>query len=150
MEVNFERQYSISAFKQLSSQYRDILRIFRFSQKCAIVCRPLTGIDERIKHNEIFLGETGCELKTSRPVILKGFKCSVNEFCVDGGKSWNYITKETFLKFVRLLCTVNLLKPTGYVMHRQFNIQQRYALPTLYLCILYLSENKQWLVPLTA
>jgi hypothetical protein len=34
-----------------------------------------------------------------------------------------------------------LLKPTGYVMHHQFNIQQLYALSTLYLCILYLSEN---------
>ena len=44
----------------------------------------------------------------------------------------------------------NLLKPTGYVMHRQFNIQQLYVLTTLYLCVLYLSENKQRLVPLTA
>ena len=42
------------------------------------------------------------------------------------------------------------LKPTGHVMHHQFNIQQLYALPTLYLCVLYLSENKQRLVPLTA
>jgi hypothetical protein len=45
---------------------------------------------------------------------------------------------------------INLLKPIGYVMHRQFNIQQLYALPTLYLHVLYLSENKQQLVPLTA
>ena len=45
---------------------------------------------------------------------------------------------------------INLLKPTGYVMHKQFNIQQLYALPTLYLCVLYLSENKQQFVPLTA
>ena len=45
---------------------------------------------------------------------------------------------------------VNLLKPTGYVMQQQFNIQQLYVLPTLYLCVLYLSENKQRLVPLTA
>jgi len=44
----------------------------------------------------------------------------------------------------------NLIKPTGHVMHQQFNIQQLYALPTLYLCVLYLSENKQRLVPLTA
>ena len=44
----------------------------------------------------------------------------------------------------------NLLKPTGHVMHQQFNNQQLYALPTLYLCVLYLSENKQRLVPLTA
>ena len=34
----------------------------------------------------------------------------------------------------------NLSKSTGYVMHQQFNIQQLYTLPTLYLCILYLSE----------
>jgi hypothetical protein len=45
---------------------------------------------------------------------------------------------------------VNLLNSTGHVMHQQFNIQQLYALPTLYLCVLYLSENKQRLVPLTA
>ena len=44
----------------------------------------------------------------------------------------------------------DILKPTGYLMHQQFNIQQLYALPTLYLCELYLSENKQRLVPLTA
>ena len=43
---------------------------------------------------------------------------------------------------------VNLLKPTGHVMHLQFNIQKLYVLPTLYLCVLYLSENKQRLVPL--
>ena len=42
----------------------------------------------------------------------------------------------------------NLLKPTGYVTHQQFNIQQLYILPTLYLCVLYLSEKKQRLVPL--
>jgi len=44
----------------------------------------------------------------------------------------------------------NLLNPTGYVMHQQFNIQQLYALPTLNLYVLYLSENKQRLVSLTA
>ena len=41
------------------------------------------------------------------------------------------------------VCSINLLKPTGYVMHHQFNIPQLYALPTLYLCVLYLSQNKQ-------
>ena len=54
-----------------------------------------------------------------------------------------------------LLATVlerplNILKPTGYMIHQQFNIQQLCVLPTLYLCVLYLSENKQQLVPLTA
>ena len=43
---------------------------------------------------------------------------------------------------------INLLNPTDHVMHQQFNIQQLYILPTLYLYVLYLSENKQWLVPL--
>jgi hypothetical protein len=42
----------------------------------------------------------------------------------------------------------NLLKTAGYVMDQQFNIQQFYVLPTLYLCVLYLSENRQRLVPL--
>ena len=45
---------------------------------------------------------------------------------------------------------INRLKPTGHVMRHQFNIQQLYVLPTLYLCVLCLSENKQRLVPLTA
>jgi hypothetical protein len=45
---------------------------------------------------------------------------------------------------------INLLKSTGQMMHQQFNIQQLYALPTLYWCVLYLSENKQRLVPLTS
>ena len=55
-----------------------------------------------------------------------------------------------FLLLTQMLSDINHLKPTGYVMHHQFNIQQLYALPTLYLCVLYLSENKQRLVPLTA
>jgi len=41
----------------------------------------------------------------------------------------------------------NLLKPTGYVMHHQSNIQQLHTLPTLCLCVLYLSENKQRHLP---
>ena len=44
---------------------------------------------------------------------------------------------------IRLEDNINLLKPTGHVMHQQFNIQLLYALPTPYLCVLYLSENKQ-------
>ena len=46
--------------------------------------------------------------------------------------------------------SIKLLKPTGHVMHHQFNIQQLYVLPTLYLCVLYLSENKQRLVQLNS
>ena len=51
---------------------------------------------------------------------------------------------------VLISLTLNLLKPTGYVMQQQFNVQQLYALHTLYLCVLYLSENKQRLAPLTS
>ena len=40
----------------------------------------------------------------------------------------------------------NLSNPTGHVTHHQFNILQLYALPTLYLCVLYLSPNKQLLL----
>ena len=54
--------------------------------------------------------------------------------------TFSYVVSELF----------NLLNPTGHVMHQQFNIQQLYVLPTLYECVLYLSENKQRLVPLTA
>ena len=61
----------------------------------------------------------------------------------------NYKVNTTWVT-IYLISTLNLLKPTGYVMHHQFNIQQLYVLPTLYLCVLYLSENKQRLVPLTA
>jgi hypothetical protein len=60
--------------------------------------------------------------------------------CIGHVGSWKvYMTKQ-----------INLLNPTGYLMHQQFNSQQLYVLPTLYLCVLYLSENKQRLVPLTA
>ena len=52
--------------------------------------------------------------------------------------------------FMKQTRSINLSKPAGHVMHQQFSIQQLYVLPTLYLCVLYLSENKQRLVPLIA
>jgi hypothetical protein len=36
---------------------------------------------------------------------------------------------------------ISLLKPTGYVMHQQFNIQQPYVLLTLYVFCIYLRTN---------
>ena len=45
---------------------------------------------------------------------------------------------------------INLLKPSGHYMYRQFNIQQFYVLLTVYLCVLCGSENKQRLFPYTA
>ena len=43
-----------------------------------------------------------------------------------------------------LICRIfNLLKPTGHVMHQQFNIQQLYVLPThcIYVFCIYLRTN---------
>jgi hypothetical protein len=42
-----------------------------------------------------------------------------------------------------MVLILNLLKPTGYVMLYQFNIQHFYIPSTFYLCVLYLSQNKQ-------
>ena len=70
-------------------------------------------------------------------------------------KSLHIECKGTFVPLcvtigVVLRMKLTVLKPSGHVMHQQFNIQQLYVLPTLFLCVLYLSENKQRLVPLTA
>ena len=62
---------------------------------------------------------------------------------------WEYLRINEWIN-ERIKELINLLKPIGYVMKQQFNIQQLYVLPTLYLCVLYLSENKQRRVPLTA
>ena len=67
--------------------------------------------------------------------------CYVMPFCIlTSSVTWHCILHPSF----------SLLKSTGHVMHQQFNIQQLFVLPTLYLCVLYLSENKQRFVPLTA
>jgi hypothetical protein len=39
---------------------------------------------------------------------------------------------------------INLLKPTGHVMHHQFNIQELYILPTLYMFCIYLRTNSDF------
>ena len=70
----------------------------------------------------------GGSLKTSTPMQCLGFLLWVKP----SAQRLYFLKKE-----------LQLLKPTGHVMHQQFNIQQLYALPTLYLCVLYLSENKQ-------
>ena len=62
---------------------------------------------------------------------------------------WNFITNRILYYSSHQPC-INLLNPTGHVIHQQFNIQQLYVLLTLYLCVLYLSEKKQRLAPLTA
>jgi hypothetical protein len=46
-----------------------------------------------------------------------------------------------FLSIHQPTKALNLLKPTDYVMHHRFNIQQLYALPTLYVFCIYLRTN---------
>jgi hypothetical protein len=77
-------------------------------------------------------------------VTVPWWKCLVIDFIVQ--EIWRKWVTNTEIQIL----VISLLKPTGYMMHHQFNIQQLYALPTLSLCVLYLSENKQRLVPLTA
>ena len=60
------------------------------------------------------------------------------------------IARNMTVKTAQKFTSINLLKPIVYVMHQQINIQQLYARTTLYLYVLYLSEKKQQLVPLTA
>ena len=40
-----------------------------------------------------------------------------------------------------IIWELNLLKPIGYVMHHQFNIQQLYVLPTLFMCFVFIWEQ---------
>jgi hypothetical protein len=42
---------------------------------------------------------------------------------------------------------VNLLKPSGNFTYYQVNIKKFYVVPTLHLCVLYGSQNKQQLLP---
>ena len=75
-----------------------------------------------------------------------GPTCSVEETCCRGDDT----NTDRYAAYGDQRRVFKLLKPTGHVMHQQFNIQQLYVLRALYLCVLYLSENKQRLVPLTA
>ena len=82
----------------------------------------------------------------------RGCLSNWNTLCPLWGMNWTTWGPNTshFIFIITNECAINLLKPTGHVMHQQFNIQQLYVLPRLYLCVLCLSENKQRLVPLTA
>ena len=67
-------------------------------------------------------------------------------------RTWRLEVPGKLFEFFNLIVTsvCNNWLYLSHVLHQQFNIQQLYALPTLYLRVLYLSENKQRLVPLTA
>ena len=91
-------------------------------------------------------------------MLTESFVCVSYNVCLFFIRIWNKYYEIDNRKYIILqsktnffyVNKINLLQLTGYVTHQQFNIQQLYALPTLYLWVLYLSENKQRLVPLTA
>jgi hypothetical protein len=45
---------------------------------------------------------------------------------------------------------INLLKPSSYLDTTGFNIKKFYVMPTLRICVLYGSQNKQQLLPYKA
>jgi hypothetical protein len=49
--------------------------------------------------------------------------------------------------FSLFIWSLNLLKPSGNFIHTGFNIKKFYVVPTLPLCVLYGSQNKQQLLP---
>ena len=59
-----------------------------------------------------------------------------------GGEQFSVVLKSTFESF-KIRGLFKLLKPTGHVMHQQFNIQELYVLPTHYIYVfcIYLRTN---------
>jgi len=86
------------------------------------------------------------QVRTYRLIYYRSVSYSAMQETDFGLRLW-LSTRSYFFWDITVL---KLSQPTGYVIDQQFNIQQLYALPTPYLCVLYLSENKQRLVPLTA
>ena len=106
-----------------------------FCQQCAL--------------HSLFTSKTATPSWTEQPEPCCLFTINVSLY------SWRFrLIMRSAFKLMRWLTLIlhllNVLKPTGHVMHQQFNIQQLHVLPTVYLCVLYLSENKQRLVSLTA
>jgi hypothetical protein len=79
-----------------------------------------------------------CQFLENRSVIVIFIFCKRPCSFAEEGKMVCECVLAT--RFQRL--NFNHLNPIGYVMHQQFNIQQLYALPTLYLCVyIYLRTN---------
>ena len=141
-----------------------LARVYVYVCVCVCVC-VFTARHLGSEINSLFLC---CPVTCRFPVAIqmRSFSCTIvlarclqywNVFTIETlrvpgitDKTYPPVT-ETFSPTSTAQMYINHLKPTGHVMHhQQFNIQQLYALPTLYLCVLYLSENKQRLVPFTA
>jgi len=97
---------------------------------------------ERYKHNNIAWMTWATPHLNHMPVaILTMYSPHVVErvlryVTLTAGHWGSFITVK-----ILMLQTINLSKPTGYVMQQQFNIQQLYALPTLFMCFVFIWEQ---------
>ena len=107
---------------------------------------------EKGPKNAFYCKEPQCIVLHVRVLQIQGVYC-LRGYVTETATQLFCLKLATYAKYcISNIWTIsfNLLKLTGHVMHQQFNIQPLYVPPTLYLCVLYLSENKQQLVPLTA
>jgi len=109
--------------------------------------RSSLNVSDHVQHSD----KTTCENIVLQTLIIISLNSKLKDerFCTEWQQAFPEFNLLIIFSWIDFW-SVNYLKPTCHVMHHQFNIQQLYALPTLYLCVLYLSENKQGLVSLTA
>ena len=140
MHEGWNISYSVCIFVALVIQHAKRIRPIILS---SVPCLARPHFSPLYLTNGTILGEKLLDIKCIFPCSLQLLS---ETFLILG-----IIQLDMFINVHMSLYKVSIirLKPTGYVMHHQINMQQLYALPTLYLCVLYLSENKQRLVPLT-
>ena len=93
------------------------------------ICNIIVNYLSLLSDKSLLIHAVSCEIRLFNLLKLTGYVMHQQFYIL---KPTGYVMHQQF----------NLLNPTGHVMHQQFNIQQLYVLPTLYLCVLYLSENK--------
>ena len=69
--------------------------------------------------------------------------CCANTAQCTVQKTQNLLTDLDFRHSLAILFNklFNILKPAGHVMHHQFNIQQMYDLPTIFMCFVFIWEQ---------
>jgi len=80
--------------------------------------------------------------------ICATYSINRDEKCLQRGTDW--VFKCSSLRFVCKGLIYGKLRKLNEMSWTVKLVVKLYAVPTLYLCVLYLSKNKQRLVPLTA
>jgi len=125
---------------------RIVRLISRQSRAVCVTCAPCLQMDWRRYEMFFVVGSEIYKIFFEHGIIGD---CAIRFFfLVSGFKSCMWILVLCFCARVGnaydrtlVVIVVNRLKPTGYVIHHQFNIQQLYALPTLYLCFVFIWEQ---------